>query len=221
MIWSHGQMYADETDFSLAITTGVLTSLAFLLFSKDIFSYNKEQSRGDTHNLVAVIMEERQLDLQSAMNLAGELCHQSISKFEADRRSLPSWGKEIDRDVELYVQGLQDWIVGSLHWSFVTKRYFGTEGESVKRHRTIQLLPRRKDVAVVEQKGSAIQRRQTNNVRKIFSLRASVPQKINGTLIQFSQQILYLFDAFWAIFVKSFFNIMGVLVTPFGAKTPV
>ena len=128
-------------------------------------------------------MEERQLDLQSAMNLAGELCHQSISKFEADRRSLPSWGKEIDRDVELYVQGLQDWIVGSLHWSFATKRYFGTEGESVKRHRTIQLLPRRKDMAVVEQKGSAIQRRQTNNVRKIVSLRASVPQKTNGTLI--------------------------------------
>ena len=170
MIWSHGQMYADETDLSLAITTGVLTSLAFLLFSKDIFSYNKEQSRGDTHNLVAVIMEERQLDLQSAMNLAGELCHQSISKFEADRRSLPSWGKEIDREVELYVQGLQDWIVGSLHWSFTTKRYFGAEGEAVKMHRTIQLLPRRK---VNEQEDSALQRKQTNKVRKTLSLRAS------------------------------------------------
>jgi hypothetical protein len=43
--------------------------------------------------------------------------------------------------VRRYVQGLQDWIVGSLHWSFMTYRYFGTDGAEVKKHRTIKLLP--------------------------------------------------------------------------------
>ncbi|KAI0078811.1 terpene synthase [Panus rudis PR-1116 ss-1] len=114
-------------------------------WSNDVFSYNNEQSRGDTHNLVAVIMKHRNLDLQRAMDYAGELCHQSIARFEAARHSLPSWGDEVDRDVKTYVQGMQDWIVGSLHWSFTgTRRYFGTEGAEIKRHRTVQLLPQKK-----------------------------------------------------------------------------
>lgn len=89
-------------------------------------------------------MEEHKLDLQPALDFAGDLCHRSIARFEVDRRSLPSWGPEIDRDVKIYVQGMQDWIVGSLHWSFTTKRYFGIHGEEVKKHRTIQLLSSRK-----------------------------------------------------------------------------
>lgn len=100
-------------------------------------------------------MKERNLDLQSAMDVAGELCHQSINKFEADRSSLPSWGEEVDRDVQIYVQGLQDWIVGSLHWSFVTRRYFGTEGEAIKQHRTIQLLPQK---VAIERKEATVQK---------------------------------------------------------------
>jgi hypothetical protein len=41
---------------------------------------------------------------------------------------LPSWGPEIDEQVKIYVDGLADWIVGSLHWSFDSERYFGKLG---------------------------------------------------------------------------------------------
>ena len=89
-------------------------------------------------------MNERGLDLQSAANFVGNLCKKSIDRFNDDRlNNLPSWGPEIDRDVAIYVGGLADWIVGSLHWSFETERYFGKEGKSVKASRVVHLLPRR------------------------------------------------------------------------------
>ena len=98
---------------------------------------------GDTHNMIVVVMKQEGLDLQSAVDFVGELCQQSIDRFVADRASLPSWGPEIDRQVDTYVQGLADWIVGSLHWSFESERYFGKHGLDVKTHRVVQLLPRR------------------------------------------------------------------------------
>jgi len=44
--------------------------------------------------------------------------------------------------VDGYAQGLQDWITGSLHWSFMTKRYFQDKGAEVKRTRFVKLLPK-------------------------------------------------------------------------------
>ncbi|KAI0820240.1 terpenoid synthase [Trametes gibbosa] len=109
----------------------------------DIFSYNVEQSRGDTHNMIAILMNIRGLDLQSAVDHVGELCKQTIDVFIENREKIPSFGPDLDRDVAMYVQGLQDWIVGSLHWSFMTKRYFGTAGAEIKRHRVVKLLSRK------------------------------------------------------------------------------
>lgn len=71
------------------------------------------------------------------------MCKQSIDRFNEDRARLPSWGPEIDRDVSIYVDGLANWIVGSLHWSFETERYFGKSGHQVKATRTVEILPLR------------------------------------------------------------------------------
>ncbi|KAG5727529.1 Germacradienol/germacrene D synthase [Termitomyces sp. T112] len=112
-------------------------------WSNDIFSYNVEQSKGDTHNMIPVVMNEEGLDLQSAIDFVGNMCRQSIDRFVEDRANLPSWGPEIDKDVAVYVNGLADWIVGSLHWSFESERYFGKTGREVKANRVVNLLPRR------------------------------------------------------------------------------
>ena len=88
-----------------------------------------------------MIIEDKKLDLQSAVDYAGDLGNKCIARFDEARSQLPSWGPEIDLEVKRYGQGLQDWIVGSLHWSFVSKRYFGLEGEAVKNHRTIAITP--------------------------------------------------------------------------------
>ncbi|CCM03258.1 uncharacterized protein FIBRA_05385 [Fibroporia radiculosa] len=112
-------------------------------WSNDIFSYNVEQSKGDTHNMIVVVQEQQGLDLQGAVDFVGDLCKSSIDRFHLLRENLPSWGPEIDREVEIYVDGLADWITGSLKWSFESERYFGKTGLEVKRTRVVNLLPRR------------------------------------------------------------------------------
>ena len=92
--------------------------------------------------MIVILMRLRSCDLQTAVDFVGELCKQTIDTFIENQRSLPSFGPKLDRDVALYVQGLQDWIVGSLHWSFMTERYFGKSGAQVKKHRIVKLLPR-------------------------------------------------------------------------------
>ncbi|KAJ7137913.1 terpenoid synthase [Mycena epipterygia] len=110
-------------------------------WSNDIFSYNVEQSRGDTHNMIIILTKYHGHTLQTAVDYVGELCRLTIDTFQRDRASIPSWGPEIDAMVERYVQGLEAWIVGSLHWSFMTQRYFGKSAADVKRTRFVSLLP--------------------------------------------------------------------------------
>lgn len=93
--------------------------------------------------MIPVIMNEHGLDLQAAVDFVGDLCKQSIDRFNNDRDNLPSWGAKIDKDVAVYVDGLANWIVGSLHWSFESERYFGKNGKDVKVNRIVNLLPRR------------------------------------------------------------------------------
>ncbi|KAG2061081.1 terpenoid synthase [Suillus hirtellus] len=112
-------------------------------WSNDIFSYNVEQSRHDTHNIVVVLMREQGLNLQGAIDYVDRMCKGSIQRFEDNRDILPSWGEQLDKQVAIYIEGLQNWIVGSLHWSFDTTRYFGKNGHIVKQDRIIELLPKR------------------------------------------------------------------------------
>jgi hypothetical protein len=81
-------------------------------WSNDIFSYNVEQSRGDTHNMIVILMLYHGHTLQSAVDYVGDLCAQTIDTFCENKKKLPSWGPEVDEMVAKYVQGLQDWIVG-------------------------------------------------------------------------------------------------------------
>ncbi|TFK33445.1 isoprenoid synthase domain-containing protein [Crucibulum laeve] len=112
-------------------------------WSNDIFSFNVEQSRQDTHNMIPVVMRQKNLSLQEAVDFVGDYCKNSIERFETDRKSVPSWGPDVDKDVTIYIEGLQNWIVGSLHWSFDSERYFGKLGAQVKKHRIIELLPQK------------------------------------------------------------------------------
>ncbi|KAI0295458.1 isoprenoid synthase domain-containing protein [Russula brevipes] len=111
-------------------------------WSNDIFSYNVEQSRGDTHNMISVFMIRDGMTVQQAVDRVGDMCKETIDSFIENQERVPSWGDAVDRDVKLYVNGLREWIVGSLHWSFMTKRYFGDNGGTVKAARIVDLLPR-------------------------------------------------------------------------------
>ncbi|KAG0694618.1 isoprenoid synthase domain-containing protein [Suillus ampliporus] len=89
-----------------------------------------------THNLVVVLMSKQGLDLKGAVDYCGQLCKSVIQRFEENRAILPSWGEEVDKQVAIYVQGLQDWISGSLHWSFESMH-------TVRRDRIAKLHPKK------------------------------------------------------------------------------
>jgi len=93
--------------------------------------------------MIPVVMNQEGVDLQTAVDFVGNMCKQSIDRFNEERSRLPSWGPEIDREVAIYVDGLANWIVGSLHWSFESERYFGKKGRQVKATRVVDLLPKR------------------------------------------------------------------------------
>ena len=88
-------------------------------------------------------MNHRGMALQEAVDFVGDLCKKSIDRFIEDKARLPSWGPEIDEQVQVYVQGLMDWIVGNLHWSFYSERYFGKKGLQIKKARVVELAPLR------------------------------------------------------------------------------
>ncbi|KAG5726364.1 Germacradienol/germacrene D synthase [Termitomyces sp. T112] len=115
----------------------------FVALSNNILSYNVEQASGSKHNIIDLLMEYHGHTLQSAVDYVGDLCTQSIEEFDRGRNQLPSWGAEIDAKVTKYVEGLQDWFIGSLYWSFQNDRYLGTDGDEVMRTGIVELLPRK------------------------------------------------------------------------------
>ncbi|KAF9449745.1 terpene synthase [Macrolepiota fuliginosa MF-IS2] len=117
-------------------------------WSNDIFSYNKEQERNDTHNMIPVTMHQYGYSLQQAIDHVGQKCKESIERFEHNRQKIREdkkdrWDQDTKKMVEMYADGLQNWIVGSLHWSFESERYFGKAGLQVKKDRLVKLSPRR------------------------------------------------------------------------------
>lgn len=67
---------------------------------------------------------------------------QFIDPFNENNKLIPSLCSKIDKDVATYVRSLADRIVGSLHRSFDSTRYFQHFGR-VKRTMVVDLFPRR------------------------------------------------------------------------------
>ena len=91
--------------------------------------------------MICILMTHEGLSLQQAVDRIGEMCKQTLDVFMKNQTRIPSWGDSMDMAVGLYVNCLENWFVGSLHWSFMTKRYFGDNGGSVKANRIVDLLP--------------------------------------------------------------------------------
>ncbi|KAI9438409.1 isoprenoid synthase domain-containing protein [Russula earlei] len=118
-----------------------------LVLTNDMYSYNIEQASGHGgHNIVTVVMNEKGVDLDSALRWLGDYHGDVLSKFRAQSLTLPSWGATVDAEVSAFVERLGYWIRGIDSWSLETERYFGAKGPEVQKHRLVTLLPRKADV---------------------------------------------------------------------------
>lgn len=120
---------------------------------------------------MTVLMEENGLNLQEASDHAGEIFRDLMNRFVAERKKLPSWGPDLDKDINRYVDAIGHWVVGNLCWSFETQRYFGSALEDVKRTRIVKLRPRKvkmeTDVIVLYDKPSRNPSRSPFSVRSV------------------------------------------------------
>lgn len=131
-------------------------------YSKDVSSYQLDLTKGNEQNLVVILMHHKNLSLQGAVNLAGNMIKDAFATFCSLERSLlesvdpkpainPSvlswvWGsfapsgnnpqetvsEEVLAAVRNYITRLKDCIVGTINWVYETELYFGKKGGEIR-----------------------------------------------------------------------------------------
>jgi len=108
----------------------------------DVYSFNKEQAVGDDQNLVIVVMAKRNVDLQTSINIIVDIVAEYIQKFIDLRKQLPSFGPEVDKEVNRYVDSIAHFIRGSLEYAYISDRYFRDLDTSDRDNLVVPLFPR-------------------------------------------------------------------------------
>ena len=103
-----------------------------------MLSYKVEYAQGLADcNVLTVLMHERKFSLQEAADYSGVMYQTLVQQLLRGKEELRSFGPAIDAQLRKYIQGLEDWVAGNLHWSFENRRYFGDEAERVKLTREV------------------------------------------------------------------------------------
>ncbi|KKY32392.1 putative terpene synthase metal binding domain protein [Diaporthe ampelina] len=103
------------------ITRLVTLCIDMLIIGNDICSYNVEQSRGDSHNLVTVVMAELDFGVQEAIDWIGRLHDELANDFRAEYARVPSLFTEseaVNLEIRLYADALGNWVRANDQWSF-------------------------------------------------------------------------------------------------------
>lgn len=109
---------------------------------KDLYSWNVEQSQGQDANILTILMRERAIGIQEAIDVVADKVHGNFRRYLACQQNLPSWGSaSVDRDVRTWLKVLEDWCVGYSAWSLESRRYFGENTPRVRESLRVPVLP--------------------------------------------------------------------------------
>lgn len=101
-----------------------------------------EQSLGLAgNNVITVLMESNGLSLQEAANHVGVAFESMMKDYVKNKSLVRSFGSKHDANIQAYMENIAYWVVGNLEWSFRSKRYFGTDQETVRKTRVVKLSP--------------------------------------------------------------------------------
>lgn len=84
------------------------------------FVLQKEQSDGDYQNLVFCIMHERDVGLQEAINILTEMLNQRVDDYIKLKSELPSFGADVDAELEKYLHALENFVQGTVLWYYLS-----------------------------------------------------------------------------------------------------
>lgn len=110
-----------------------------VIICNDVVSYKPESSRGEHHNVIAVLRARYGFSIQDAMEWAGNKGSELMTAAEHLKLRLPAFGSSVNRDLELYAEGLCNWVRACDSWSFEGQRYFGEDAAAVRMSRQLVL----------------------------------------------------------------------------------
>ncbi|KAJ3509656.1 hypothetical protein NLJ89_g5106 [Agrocybe chaxingu] len=131
------------------LSTGAIDMYCLL---NDMHSYASELSSGQAnHNIITVVMHERNLSLQEAFSWLASYADGVVKRFKANMARVPSFseledhslhGEGMLRDrIQRYIDGLGHAVRAEDDWAFETTRYHGQNGAQIKRTRVLTIRP--------------------------------------------------------------------------------
>ena len=91
--------------------------------------------------MFSFLQRTRGMSMQEAADYSGVIWLGLLDKFREGQQEIRSFGPEVDKMVKTYFRGIENWIVGNIHWSYDCHRYFGVRGQEVKATKTAKLGP--------------------------------------------------------------------------------
>ncbi|THU81293.1 terpenoid synthase [Dendrothele bispora CBS 962.96] len=95
-----------------------------MTWPNDICSFNKEQADGDYSNLVFIVMEEKDLGLQDVIDYVITMLSDRVDEYITLKRSLPSFGSEVDRELARYLKALEQFVQGTVVWYYSPRQSY-------------------------------------------------------------------------------------------------
>ncbi|KAI2606579.1 Presilphiperfolan-8-beta-ol synthase [Hypoxylon sp. NC1633] len=136
--YAHGIQLPESVFSHNSLQECMRVSADLTILVNDILSYRKDLELGVDHNLISLLMEQNK-SLQQAVDQIGAMMDNCYRRWYAALADLPAYGEEIDRNVLLFVDVCRYIPLGNLHWSFMTGRYLGSEGQDVRESRIMVL----------------------------------------------------------------------------------
>ncbi|RWS21593.1 hypothetical protein B4U80_11820 [Leptotrombidium deliense] len=121
-----------EVAYKISVPDSVLTNVViqrvnFLCSSiigtvYDVYSYEKKRN-ARLHNLIAVIKHEYKIGDQEAIEKAIAAINEKFEKLQVTLRLLPTFERELNDIVKIYIDGCLSMVTSNIVWGFGTDRY--------------------------------------------------------------------------------------------------
>jgi len=69
-------------------------------------------------------MLERDVDLQTAVNVVTKMLSDRVNDYVWWKKQLPSFSSEVDTELQRYLKALEQFIQGTVVWNYESPRYF-------------------------------------------------------------------------------------------------
>ncbi|KAL2856286.1 terpene synthase metal binding domain protein [Aspergillus pseudodeflectus] len=122
----------EEVRLSLSVSSPLLQP------SLPLTSLYQIQREGVSHNLVA-IARRNGMSAQAAFTHVGDMLSSRYRDWYLALAELPSWGEDVDVQVQEYVEGVRSVVRANLGWSFRSQRYFGERASEVRKSGVVRV----------------------------------------------------------------------------------